>query len=123
MPRLEWQLATVRGVTMSVSPTIERVLSTERGGAQGVWLEVLTMDEASFSFQEEDDVRQRPMEASMEQLMVTQTAQPLSNIASESICAHGRIIDDVLTKQGKRTGQVRCLECGSIFEDPYQGLR
>jgi hypothetical protein len=81
------------------------------------------MDEASFSFQEEDDVRQRPMEASMEQLMVTQTAQPLSNIASESICAHGRIIDDVLTKQGKRTGQVRCLECGSIFEDPYQGLR
>lgn len=92
---------------MSISPTIERVLSTERGGAQGVWLEVLTMDEASFSFQEEDDVRQRPVEASMEQLMVTQTAQPLSNIASESICVHGHIINDVLTKQGKRTGQVR----------------
>jgi len=30
-----------------------------------------------------------------------------------------RAIDDVLTKNKKRTGQVRCLECGAIFDDPY----
>ena len=29
-----------------------------------------------------------------------------------------RAIDDVLTKNKKRTGQVRCLECGVIFDDP-----
>jgi hypothetical protein len=80
------------------------------------------MDEA-ISSTEEDVVMQRPMEAPMEQLIVTQTAQTLSKLASASACAHGRIIDDVLTKQGKRTGQVRCLECGAIFEDPYQGFR
>lgn len=80
------------------------------------------MGEAISSF-EEDAVMQRPMEAPRGQLVVTQTAQPPSNIASVPVCAHGRIIDDVLTKQGKRTGQVRCLECGSTFEDPYQGLR
>jgi hypothetical protein len=81
------------------------------------------MDEAISSFEEDDAVMQRLTEAPMEQFIVTQTAQPFSTIASVSVCAHGRIIDDVLTKQGKRTGQVRCLECGGIFEDPYQGLR
>ena len=29
-----------------------------------------------------------------------------------------RAIDDVLTKNKERTGQVRCLECGVIFDDP-----
>jgi len=36
------------------------------------------------------------------------------------LCAHRRLIDDVLTKTGTRTGKVRCLECGTIFEDPYE---
>jgi hypothetical protein len=35
---------------------------------------------------------------------------------------HGRLIEDVLTRGGKRTCTVRCLECGTIFDDPYQGL-
>ncbi len=36
---------------------------------------------------------------------------------------HSRAIDDVLTRSKKRTGQVRCLECGTIFDDPYQWLK
>lgn len=36
-------------------------------------------------------------------------------------CLHGRLIDDVLKADGNRTGQVRCLECGAVFEDPYRG--
>jgi hypothetical protein len=38
-------------------------------------------------------------------------------------CTHMRLIDDVLNRAGKRTGKVRCLECGAAFEDPYQGLK
>lgn len=38
-------------------------------------------------------------------------------------CAHQRLIDDVLTKSGKRTGKVRCLECRAIFDDPYKGVK
>ena len=36
-------------------------------------------------------------------------------------CAHGRLIDEVFTKDGKTTGQVRCLECGAVFDDPDTG--
>lgn len=38
-------------------------------------------------------------------------------------CVHGRMIDDVLMNNGTRSGQVRCLECGIVFVDPYGGLR
>ena len=34
------------------------------------------------------------------------------------LCRHSRIIDSVLTPTGLRTGQVRCLECRAIFDDP-----
>lgn len=68
---------------------------------------------------EDDDVMRQPMEAPMEQLRASQTPQPRSNSAPVTTCTHGRLIDDVLTKRGKRTGQVRCLECGAIFDDPY----
>ena len=37
-------------------------------------------------------------------------------------CLHGRLIDDVLSKTGKRTGQVRCLECGAVFGGPRKGV-
>lgn len=37
---------------------------------------------------------------------------------SRTPCAHQRLIDDVRTKRGKPTGKVRCLECGTIFDDP-----
>ncbi|MFY4730899.1 hypothetical protein [Nitrospira sp. BLG_2] len=38
----------------------------------------------------------------------------------EATCTHRRIIEDILTKGGKRTGKVRCLECRAIFDDPYR---
>lgn len=41
----------------------------------------------------------------------------------EKICAHNRLIDDVRTAQGKRTGKVRCLECQVVIDDPYQGTK
>ena len=51
----------------------------------------------------------------MEALMVQST----SSTASTKTCVHGRLIDNVLTKDGKRTGKVYCVECGAKFTDPY----
>lgn len=31
-------------------------------------------------------------------------------------CLHGRLIEDVLTEDGQRSGKVRCLECGTQFD-------
>lgn len=51
-------------------------------------------------------------------------AEAETGIGSEEVaCAHQRLIDDILTKSGKRTGKVRCLECRAIFDDPYKGLK
>ncbi|MGB4066956.1 MAG: hypothetical protein WBK08_02880 [Nitrospira sp.] len=57
----------------------------------------------------------------MEPHIESQTLELPGDTAPTTNCTHGRLIDDVLTKMGKRTGQVRCLECGAIFADPYQG--
>lgn len=51
------------------------------------------------------------------------TTSESSRSDSARSCAHSRLIDDVLTRNGKRTGKVRCLECRTIFADPYQGLK
>ncbi|TKS59466.1 MAG: hypothetical protein EWM72_02034 [Nitrospira sp.] len=56
--------------------------------------------------------REVPMEA--------QIIQETNMATSKTLCAHQRLIDEVLTRSGKRTGKVRCLECGTIFEDPYR---
>lgn len=40
-----------------------------------------------------------------------------------SACVHQRLIDDIVTRGGKRTGKVRCLECGAEIDDPYRGQR
>jgi hypothetical protein len=58
-------------------------------------------------------------EAPMEILTVQETKK----VTLAPTCAHQRLIDDVLTKSGKRTGQVRCLECGVVFADPYRGMQ
>lgn len=42
-----------------------------------------------------------------------------STIVLATPCEHGRLIDEVLTRGGTRTGKVRCLECGAVFDDPY----
>lgn len=62
-------------------------------------------------------------EVFMEAHMVQEIGQKSSRTTTTSFCTHQRIIDDVLTRTGKRTGKVRCLECGTIFDDPYQGWR
>ncbi len=60
-------------------------------------------------------------EVSMETHMIQETGRNSSKTTSNVCCTHQRLIDDVLTRGGKRTGKVRCLECGTIFDDPYQG--
>jgi len=55
--------------------------------------------------------------------METQRVQPISKIDPATTCAHSRLIEDVLTRSGKRTGKVRCLECGATFDDPHPGNR
>jgi len=59
----------------------------------------------------------------METQMIQETGRKSSSTASNLFCAHQRMIDDVLTRGGKRTGKVRCLECGAVFDDPYQGSK
>lgn len=62
-------------------------------------------------------------EDTMEPLIEPIPIQPLSHPIRTSPCIHSRAIDDVLTRSRKRTGKVRCLECGAVFDDPYQGSK
>jgi hypothetical protein len=59
------------------------------------------------------------MEMPMETLMI----QPASRTALTKTCVHGRLLDEVLTRDGRRTGKVHCVECGAQFDDPYHGLK
>lgn len=59
-------------------------------------------------------------EDAMETMMESVTLQSTPDSIRTNPCVHGRAIDDVLTRTKKRTGKVRCLECGAIFDDPYQ---
>ena len=62
-------------------------------------------------------------EVSMETQVIEETSRNSSKTTLNACCTHQRVIDDVLTRSGKRTGKVRCLECGTIFDDPYGGLK
>ena len=62
-------------------------------------------------------------EVSVETRMIQETVGKSSRTIPNADCPHQRLIDDVLTRGGRRTGKVRCLECGSIFDDPYQGSK
>jgi hypothetical protein len=62
-------------------------------------------------------------EGSMETQILHESAETSEEVTANSFCAHGRLIDDVRTRGGRRTGKVRCLECRAIFDDPYQGLK
>jgi len=62
-------------------------------------------------------------EMSMETQMIQETAQKSKRATPNACCTHQRLIDDILTRGGKRTGKVRCLECGTIFDDPYKGSK
>ncbi|MDR4470920.1 MAG: hypothetical protein MRJ68_21915 [Nitrospira sp.] len=62
------------------------------------------------------------MERKVKLTKVVATA-PDVQLLSEQRCSHGRLIDEVRTRGGKRTGKVRCLECQAIIDDPYQGMK
>ena len=62
-------------------------------------------------------------EVAMEPQVIQETDLESPTTTSSTWCTHQRIIDDVLTRSGKRTGKVRCLECGTIFDDPYLGTK
>ncbi len=62
-------------------------------------------------------------EVSMEPQVIQETDLTSGKAISDACCVHQRLIDDVRTRSGKRTGKVRCLECGTIFDDPYQGSK
>jgi hypothetical protein len=62
-------------------------------------------------------------EVPMETQLIQETGLNFGKAPSNACCTHQRLIDDILTGGGKRTGKVRCLECGTIFDDPYQGSK
>ncbi len=62
-------------------------------------------------------------EDTMELMTELMTVQLASRTTWTNPCTHSRMIDDVLTRMGKRTGQVRCLECGVVFDDPTQSIK
>lgn len=63
------------------------------------------------------------MEVSMQIQVLQNTEEENGTTIPNSACAHQRLIDDILTRGGKRTGKVRCLECGAEIDDPYRGQR
>ena len=56
-------------------------------------------------------------------LVKSSATTPTVQLVPEQSCAHGRLIDEVRTRGGKRTGKVRCLECQTVIDDPYQGTK
>ena len=71
---------------------------------------------------ESGSVESTPLEteAPMDTQMVQELGQETALFPSKTLCVHGRLIDDVRTRSGTPTGKVRCLECGTIFDDPYR---
>ena len=72
------------------------------------------MEQRTVKLAGENSMSERTVEAPME----PQTVESTTRILSPKPCAHSRVIDNVLTRGGKPTGQVRCLECGTILDDP-----
>ncbi len=77
--------------------------------------------EKDSSFSETDVVTSHLTEDTMELVTESMTVHPVSRTTSINPCTHSRAIDDVLVRGKKRSGKVRCLECGAIFDDPHQG--
>jgi hypothetical protein len=72
--------------------------------------------EQRFDEPREGDSMSQKTEAPME----TPIVQATNKVTPAATCTHERLIDDVLTRGGKRTGKVRCRECGAVFSDPYR---
>lgn len=63
------------------------------------------------------------MEAPMDTQVTSDTVRDTILPLSRTLCAHQRLIDDIRTRSGKPTGKVRCLECGTIYDDPYKTMK
>jgi len=61
-------------------------------------------------------------EALMETQIIQKVSQETGIPPPKALCVHLRLIDDVRTRSGRPTGKVRCLECGTIFDDPHRDL-
>lgn len=72
---------------------------------------------------ETDEVTPWPTEDAMKATIQSVTVPPVRRTTSPNLCTHSRAIDEVLTRAKKRSGKVRCLECGATFDDPYQGSK
>ena len=74
----------------------------------------------------DESVPVEPTPLATEALMDTLLVQEPDWITGISVvntsCVHRRVIDDVRTRSGKPTGKVRCLECGTIFDDPHRNV-
>lgn len=73
---------------------------------------------------ESGDVELTPlrMEAPMDTQAVQEIGHETGIFNSKTLCPHQRLIDDVRTRSGTPTGKVRCLECGTIFDDPHRSM-
>ena len=40
----------------------------------------------------------------------------------KKICYHSRVVDSLVSKKGKSTGYLVCLECGEAFLDPLKQI-
>lgn len=66
------------------------------------------------------DSQSKVTEVPMDKQADTPKVPNIGKVIAPVPCAHKRLIDDVLTRGGKRTGDVRCRECGAVFADPYR---
>jgi hypothetical protein len=73
---------------------------------------------------ESEDVESTPlrMEAPMDTQVIQDIDHEIGIPPSKTLCVHQRLIDDVRTRSGTPTGKVRCLECGTVFDDPHRNL-
>ena len=42
---------------------------------------------------------------------------------SQAGCAHGRVVDDELSEDREKTGNLICKECGAIFLEDNEGTK
>lgn len=54
-------------------------------------------------------------------MKATSTTLPkiTSHNAPKTSCTHSRLVDDVLSTKGAKTGHLICLECKAVFPDPH----
>ena len=72
------------------------------------------MRESLVSPGSDEAIRQ---EAPTEQHHTAKPRHPRCTDAKMRMCPHGGVIYEILNGKEKRTGHVRCLDCGAIIED------